>query len=529
MILPFLFALLAFLVILPILKPLMTGGRPVAERSQFDQAVYLDQLQELERDIARGLMTPVEAEMGRLEIQRRLLTASRTKTAPARLSRSPAMAAFVLVLVGGGSVLAYTYLGSPNLPDMPFSSRTQEAQTSERAHMQEAVAQLAERLRQNPKDPAGWLMFARSLSTLGDWNRAASAYQQAISLGESGPDVEAEHAEMMVMQAGGTVTPAAEASFQKVLSADHDNAMARYYLAVARLQAGEPKQAIDGLQGLLAILPSNSPLRPQIGEQVARAAKAAGIPTPELAKGGPAVKIGTAGGAPAEAPAGGGPGPNASEMAQAAGMPAAQREAMIRSMVGRLAAKQESDPNNFDGWMRLGRAYAVLKEQDKAAAAYAKAQALRPDDLSVPESEVEALLADYKPGEAMPARVVDLLRRINAKDPKQPMALWYLGLAAAQSGHADEAKQRWHALAEQLPKESNDRRMVEAAIATLSNGGSGKSGRVTSGSDEGSSPGANGLGRGTPNGTAASGTASGTASGKSGGMADGKTGAESGK
>jgi cytochrome c-type biogenesis protein CcmH len=212
----------------------------------------------------------------------------------------------------------------------------------------------------------------------------------------------------------------------------------------------------------LAFLPADSPLRAQIGQQIAGAAQAAGIPMPELAKG-TAEKS---------------QGPSASDMAQAANMSPAQREAMIRGMVANLAAKQDADPGNFDGWMRLGRAYAVLKDMDKAMAAYAKAQALRPDDLTVPEAEAQALLADYKPGEPLPDRAIRLLHQIEAKDPTQVMAQWYLGLAATQSGNVAEARQHWQGLADRLPAGSEDRKMVEAALATLPGSGSANSAKT---------------------------------------------------
>ncbi len=462
MILAFLLALLAFLALLPILTPLMGGGRPVPEGSLFDQAVYRDQLQELERDIARGLTTDTEAETARIEIQRRLLAASRTELRPARLARSPILAALVLLVVGGGSVATYLSIGAPGLPDEPFASRPQDPQAEERTQMREAVDQLAERLRQNPDDGPGWLLFARSLSTLGNWSQAETAYQRAMRLGQDSPAVEADHAEMLVMQAGGTVTPAAEAAFTKVVAADHGNATARYYLAIGRMQAGEPKRAIAGLQDLLAMLPSNSPLRAQIGRRIAAAAQVAGVPVPDLAQGQAPEPAG------ATQPA---PGPTDAAMAQAGTLPPAQQEAMIRGMVANLAAKQDADPGNFDGWMRLGRAYAVLKETDKAAVAYGKAQALRPDDISVPEAEVQALMVTYKPGETMPAQVVQLLKQIAAKDPHQPMALWYLGLDAVQGGRTTEARRSWQTLVNQLPAGSEDRRMVEAALATLPPGG----------------------------------------------------------
>ena len=57
---------------------------------------------------------------------------------------------------------------------------------------------------------------------------------------------------------------------------------------------------------------------------------------------------------------------------------------------------------NLDGWMRLGRAYAVLHEPDKAADAYEKRRAFKPDDVSIPLQEVRALLSDHAPTDKLP-------------------------------------------------------------------------------------------------------------------------------
>ena len=53
-----------------------------------------------------------------------------------------------------------------------------------------------------------------------------------------------------------------------------------------------------------------------------------------------------------------------------------QREAMIRSMVERLAARLETNPDDRDGWLRLARAYEVLGEAEKAEQARGRAEAL---------------------------------------------------------------------------------------------------------------------------------------------------------
>jgi cytochrome c-type biogenesis protein CcmH len=454
LILPFLLALLAFVALLPLLAPLLRGARPVPARANYDQAVYRDQLQELDRDIARGLLTETEVDIARLEIQRRLLAADQVPTLPSRLARSPVMAAIVFLVVGFGSVGMYMWLGAPDIPDVPFASRpAPEVAGNDDAGLQQAADQLAEKLKENPKDQSGWLLYARSLAMLSQWDKAEDAYRHAMDLGANGPEVQADHAEMLVMAAGGTVTPAAEDAFRQLLQADPGNGLARFYLAMAMAQAGEPRKAIDGWQSLLADMPADAPQRQVVGQQIAQTAKAAGIPMPELAKGTAPVAV---------------PGPDEKAVADAASMSDEQRQQMIRGMVEKLAAKQEADPSNLEGWLRLGKAYAVLHEPDKAADAYDKAAALKPNDMAIPIQGIRALMAELKPPARIPPKVIAWLKQVEAHDPKEPVALWYLGLVAAQDSRPDDARRYWQTLHAQLPAGSEDAKMVQMALDALS-------------------------------------------------------------
>ena len=459
MILPFLLALLVFVALLPIVAPLLRGSRPVGSRGSFDQAVYRDQLQELDRDIARGVITQTDADTARLEIQRRLLAADRLPAAAPRLSRSPILAGVVFVVVAFGSVGGYLWLGAPGVPDEPFSARQAGlAHQNGLSSLEQATAALAAKLKQNPADAAGWLLYARSLSELSNWDQAEDAYRHAMDLGQTSPDVAADHAETLVMQAGGTVTPAAESAFRQVLKADPHSPIARYYLAIAAMQAGEPRRTIDALQALLAEMPADSPLRAQLGQKIAEAARAAGIPAPELAKG-----TGSAGPTP---DASAGPTPDA--MANAAAMSNEQRQAMINGMVAKLAAEQDANPGNLDGWLRLGQAYAVLHQPDKAADAYDRAAKLRPDDVSIRLQALKALLTDQSPTEPLPPRVLNLLKLVEASNPDEPLVLWYLGLAAAQDRRVDDARGYWGRLLAKLPPGGSDTKMVQSALDAVS-------------------------------------------------------------
>ena len=68
--------LLTALVVAVLLIPLLRQPKDAAARQDYDLAVYRDQLGELDRDLARGILSADQAEAARTEIERRLLTAA---------------------------------------------------------------------------------------------------------------------------------------------------------------------------------------------------------------------------------------------------------------------------------------------------------------------------------------------------------------------------------------------------------------------------------------------------------------------
>jgi cytochrome c-type biogenesis protein CcmH len=68
------------------------------------------------------------------------------------------------------------------------------------------------------------------------------------------------------------------------------------------------------------------------------------------------------------------PGPSTADVAAAAGMNEKDRNAMIGTMVSRLADRLKQNGNDIDGWQRLLRAYMVLGDRDQAQAAAGNAR-----------------------------------------------------------------------------------------------------------------------------------------------------------
>jgi len=443
-------AAVTLVVVATVVLPLMKGARAAPGRASFDRAVYRDQLKELERDRARGLIDADQTAAARLEIERRLLAAdARPEVATARRSGSPALAIALALLLPAAAMGIYLALGAPGAPDEPYAGRGPEralaAAEGRHGDIAGALAALEKDLAANPDDAEKWLLLARSAATLGQWQKSATAYQKALVLTKSRPDVASAYGEMLVFAAEGIVTPRAQEAFTAALARNPKDMAARYYLALAEAQAGNAQAAIDGWQKLAAEV-ADPELRDRLRARIADAASSADMAAPALA-----------------APAG----PSAEDRARAEKMTPAERQDMIRGMVDGLAAKLRSDPEDFEGWMKLARAYGVLDEHDKAADAYEQAARLKPEDPRIPLAEAEALIVDHAPQVPLPERAVALWRRVDMLDPQQPAALWYLGLAAAQQRRLAEASGYWQRLLPLLPADSDQHKMVAAAIAAL--------------------------------------------------------------
>ena len=154
------------------------------------------------------------------------------------------------------------------------------------------------------------------------------------------------------------------------------------------------------------------------------------------------------------------------ERAPPADMSAEEQQKMIRGMVEGLAARLAQQPNDPDGWARLGRSYGVLGEYEKARDAWRRAAELKPGDKTVLAEYASAILTvagDASPPTEFTAVAAALLRVA----PEDPDALWFAGLAARARGDAQSARAYWNRLLDRLPAESPARDAVTHAIADL--------------------------------------------------------------
>jgi cytochrome c-type biogenesis protein CcmH len=151
--------------------------------------------------------------------------------------------------------------------------------------------------------------------------------------------------------------------------------------------------------------------------------------------------------------------PQAAEGANAHGVSAQQFEALV----SRLAARLKENPEDAEGWMMLGRSYAVLGRFGEASEAYAKAAARMPRDAQLLADYADALaMAQGKTLQGEPEKI--LLRAL-AIDPNNLKALLLAGTAAFNRGHQAVAIRHWERVLGLLPAESDMIQRVQASIA----------------------------------------------------------------
>jgi cytochrome c-type biogenesis protein CcmH len=361
-----------------LLVPLLLRRHNAASRESYNLAVYRDQLTEIERDAARGLLNAEQAEAARAEIGRRILALPPSSAASTSISsRSVAVGAIAVLAVPFAAWLIYARLGAPGLPDQPFAARTTAAKATagiEHIDIGEAVAKIAAHLKEHPEDLRGWLLLGRTELSLGHSAEAVDAYRHAADLSGHRADIMGDWGEAQVIAADGTVTPVAREAFEAALGDKESAPRSRYYLALAKSQQGDVKGALQGWVDLAADAPADAEWLPLVQQRTAEAAAKLGLDPATLK---------TSSGMPSPAAV-------AATAQATAGASQEERRAMILAMVGNLAARLEQQPDDVDGWARLGRSYMVLNEPQKARDAYAHAVKLKPDDAALQQAYAEA-------------------------------------------------------------------------------------------------------------------------------------------
>jgi cytochrome c-type biogenesis protein CcmH len=351
MLLSLTFALMSLAVVAALGLAARRARTNAAHAADYDRAVFRDQLEELQRDEEKGLISPAEAAAARNEVSRRLLETASRRDEGAALHNPIRVALLTALAIPLLAVPLYLRYGAPREPDVPLQARLENAMANK--DFPALIARVEKRVEETPDDVTGWEILSTGYSKMERYGDAARAYANRIKLGQNTADNLTDMGEALTLDNGGQISANAAQAFADALKLDPKLPKARFFVALAALQAGKLDEAEQGLTALLADSPADAPWRGAVQDQLDRVKQA-------RAGGGAAV--------PPVAGMAGMPGPTQEQVNAAQNMSAEDRQAMIRTMVDRLAEKLKASPDDLDGWQRLIRARLVLGDAAAAAA-----------------------------------------------------------------------------------------------------------------------------------------------------------------
>ena len=256
---------LAF-VLVPLLRARSTAdGADSARLSDAvsNVAVFRSQKREIEEDFSRGVVSAGERDAALNELSQRLVdevpgdSATGSKPESLRRHRPWLLMSVLGALIPAAAFMIYAALGSPQafraggagVPgEMAAHAAAGVAPGSEPAisdkQILAMVDTLAQKMQQNPGDPKGWVLLARSQGALGRYAEAVAAYERATQLLPSDAQLLADYADVVVMAQQGRFEGKPLALIQQALKLDPGNLKGLALAGTAELRLGNREASL---------------------------------------------------------------------------------------------------------------------------------------------------------------------------------------------------------------------------------------------------------------------------------------------
>ena len=133
--------------------------------------------------------------------------------------------------------------------------------------------------------------------------------------------------------------------------------------------------------------------------------------------------------------------------------------------ISELAASLGKNPDDLRSWISLAEALSRLKRHEQAGIAYSYAARLEPDNATWPSLQGQQLVIASEGQVSLQAEAAfsEALKR----NPGEPRARYFLGLADRQAGRLDAAMTRWQQLLAESPPNASWIRLLQQQITVL--------------------------------------------------------------
>jgi len=313
--------------------------------------IYRDQLIELERDLLSKYITKTELISSQIEIHKRILLLSNKSDEvlqkdSVKVSR---VLMCLILLIPFLSLFIHLQLGPTHVPSMPYKDRSSEIGQIE--SFEKLTNELLERLLSDPSggDPKGWEILGNVYMSVNNFDSAVNAFSELVRLDNKNSNFWSKLSAAIISLNNGVVTEKAITALDNSLSIDPTNIEGVYYKAKFLEQDGQINNAYALLISRLKVEDRLAAWMEPYLEQIDRLGKILGYAAFRVNDG----FINNIS-------------PTLEEIESASKMSDTERLEFINSMVDGLAQRLKVDPENIEDWLKLARAYYVMKRFSEA-------------------------------------------------------------------------------------------------------------------------------------------------------------------
>jgi len=235
-------ALTAVVVVVVVWSLLRSRLAPAHKHDQANTQVYRQQLLDLEKEHAQGVITAAAFELTRAELLGRMLedTAQADAGVAAPSPRAVVSAVVLAVLLPVAAMSSYLWLGQPQGLDPQMTA----AQAQQQPDLQAMADSLAQKLQTDSNDPERWVMLGRTYRALNQFDKALPAYQKALAL-KADDEIALEHSEILALLRGGDFSGEPWAVIRAVLAKNPRHFNGLGLAGSASYAEGDYKQAVQ--------------------------------------------------------------------------------------------------------------------------------------------------------------------------------------------------------------------------------------------------------------------------------------------
>ena len=273
-------------VLVPLLRPRRAAFAPISDEYS-NIAIFRAHKQELDDDVARGSISAEERDVALAELSQRVLAEVpvaaigpvEVASAAAREKHSWIVAICLAMFIPVVAILGYLAWGAPQALQMlnkdsltsaqspggaadnanpnPNASAKAEASLSDKQILA-MVDSLAKKMNDQPGDPKGWILLARSQNALGRYPQAAQAYERALKLLPNDAQLMADYADVLVMTQEGRFEGKPYQLIQQALKRDGNNLKVLALAGTAEMRLGNRAESLKHWQKLKTLIAKDS-------------------------------------------------------------------------------------------------------------------------------------------------------------------------------------------------------------------------------------------------------------------------------